>query len=155
MKDRFNYEDFYCRKNSQKNGKFYYICRKRDSTRCSARLIVSGNTITMKGFNICSGEKQILTNQIPKRVPDDFVKKHIDKKSLCLELYPSQIHEKLFGQIREQFSDIPCQIPSKKWVFAIIRENRGASNFNAIQAISTPSFSLNRNAQPFFLEGIG
>ncbi|KAF0986657.1 hypothetical protein HZS_7640 [Henneguya salminicola] len=75
MEHGFNYEGFYFRKNSQNNGKSYYMCKKRDSTRCPARLIVSGDTITMKGFHICLGEKKILTNQIQRRVPDGFVEK--------------------------------------------------------------------------------
>ncbi|KAF0985512.1 hypothetical protein HZS_1211 [Henneguya salminicola] len=34
-------------------------------------LIVSGDTITMKDFPTCSGEKQILTNQFQRRVSDE------------------------------------------------------------------------------------
>ncbi|KAF0990655.1 hypothetical protein HZS_7073 [Henneguya salminicola] len=85
-----------------------------------------------------------------RRVSGGFNGKYIDEKSLCLESYPGQIYDKLFCQLRGQFSDIPYQIPSIKLVLAKIRENRGASNFNAIQTIYTPLFSLNRNGQPFF-----
>ncbi|KAF0986911.1 hypothetical protein HZS_1680 [Henneguya salminicola] len=141
---------FIIEKNSKNNGKSYYICRKRDSTRCPARLIFSRDTITTEGFHTCSGETKILTNQIQRRVPDGFVEKYINGKSLCLELYPGKINEKLLCQLREQISDISYQIPSKKWVFAKIRQNIDASNFNAIYAISTPPFSLSRIGQPFF-----
>ncbi|KAF0988557.1 hypothetical protein HZS_6535 [Henneguya salminicola] len=86
-----------------------YICSIRDMTRCPAKLIVSGDIITMKGFPPICYEKKILTNQIQRSVLEGFAEKYIDGKSLCLELYPGQIYEKLLCQLRELFSDISYQ----------------------------------------------
>lgn len=150
MAARFNFDGFNYRKNSQYKDKKYYICQKRDSTNCMARLIIEGEAISLKGVHTCINQSVITTRNIERQLPDGYIENYITIKSGSLELYPNEIYLQLLCQLRDEFSDIPYQIPSKKWVYSKIRENRGASNFNSIQAVSMPPYSITRNGTPLF-----
>ncbi|KAF0991697.1 hypothetical protein HZS_277 [Henneguya salminicola] len=64
-------------------------------------------------------------------------------KSDQLEIYLNKIYPEIIISLRNQFKDIPYDIPTKKTVYVKIRKNRGVMNLNSVQAaITKPQRSI-------------
>ncbi|KAF0986984.1 hypothetical protein HZS_7178 [Henneguya salminicola] len=83
----------------------YYRCSKFDSG-CGSRLFKKRNDMTLKGKATTNAES--------------FPNSYICEKCSRLELYPHQIYESLLLTLRQQFTDMVYDIPSKKHTYARI-----------------------------------
>ncbi|KAF0991963.1 hypothetical protein HZS_4164 [Henneguya salminicola] len=73
----------------------------------------------------------------------------ICEKSSRRELYPHQIYESLLLTLRQQFTDMVYDIPSKKYTYARIKEICGSMSVNNIYAITLELMRSLQNVSPF------
>lgn len=148
---RFEYNGFSYRINKSLPTKTYYKCSKCDTMNCKAKLIITNDIYTMKGTHTCS--QTFLQSDIPTTTlidPNIFVNEFIKEKSIHLEYYPHQIYTQLLSELRTQYQGVPYTIPSKKTVYATIREERGTYLNNTIHTVKQPPLRLLPDGQPFF-----
>ncbi|KII74874.1 hypothetical protein RF11_12678 [Thelohanellus kitauei] len=107
------HEDFTYQLNKKYKDTFYYRCSKF-SELCQAKLVVKGDTFTVKGIHTCITINSIADENNAIIESREYSANFITEKASHLELNPNQIYNFLLLSLKEKYRNMLYEIPPKK-----------------------------------------